>query len=204
MEIIQFLYYLSSPILVILAGIGLYQLKISKDNAKISAKRESMLVAAEQCKYLLSVTMPLTDKFELALEKNGITFFEDAVVEVEEDGYRVKAQMKNGELEKLDKLTSDSVAVYNSLESFATFFTSGVADEQLAFNSVGSAYCDVVKTYLPELLPFNEYGKHYNNIIELFSLWNRRLEAIETILEKQRVDEKMKKIDNKYIKPLGT
>ena len=79
-----------------------------------------------------------------------------------------------------------------------------MADEVLAFNSVGSAYCDVVKTYLPELVPFSQFGTYFNNVLELFILWNKRLESIETILEKQRIDKKMQKVSNKHIKPLGT
>ena len=79
----------------------------------------------------------------------------------------------NGDLksQKIIQLSSKSTAVYNALETFATFFVSGVTDEVLAYESIGHSYVDTIKCYLPDILLLNDDGKYFNNALELLFLW---------------------------------
>lgn len=204
MTLLETIYYLSSPVLVVIAGIGLWQLKIAKDNARTNAQRQAITLAAERCEHYLQRIIPLTDIYDEAIEKEGIKFFQNAKTEI--DGKKVKIIAERTEIddEKLNGLTNESLAVYNSLEAFATFFTSGAADEVFAFDSVGHSYVELVKDYLPDIILLNDNGKYFNNMLELFFLWNGRAEAMELLRNKESIEAKLKRVNNKFISPLGT
>ncbi len=204
MTIIETAYYLSGPALVVIAAIGLRQLKIAKDNARLTAKRESLTIAADRCDHFLKQIIPLVDAFDNALEQNSISFFEDAKVEVQGKRVRITAEWSESDMEKMDTLTDKYLPVYNSLEAFATFFTTGVADESVAFESVGHSYCDIVKEYLPDILPLSCDGRYYLNLLELYFLWNERVETIELRSQKRNIENRLKEINNRFIEPLGT
>ena len=70
---------------------------------------------------------------------------------------------------------------------FATFFVSGVADEVLAFESVGHSYVDTIKCYFPDILLLNDDGKYFNNALELLFLCNERIEALELNRSKGKI-----------------
>ena len=78
------------------------------------------------------------------------------------------------------------------MESFSTYFVSGVADENIAYLSLGSTFCYNMKKYAPILIPLNDNGRSYSATLRLYSIWGERLES--EILEKQKIeiDKKLK------------
>ena len=204
MSILEIAYYLSGPALVIIVAIGLWQLKIAKDTAKIAAKREALTIAADRCEYFLRTIMPLVDDFDNALEKENVTFFDNAKIEIEGNEITIDASCSEADFDKLQNMTDKGLSVYNSLEAFASFFTSGVADESIVFDSIGHSYCETVKQYLPDILPLCENGKNYRNLLSLFFLWNERYERMELLTQKESVESKLKRIKKKFIVPVGT
>lgn len=89
------------------------------------------------------------------------------------------------------------------MECFASFFTSKVADEEIAFRAIGKTYCDATKDLLPNLIIHSKKG-YFTNIIELFFLWNNRLKKQDLQKKQISLEKELLNIDNETIYPLGT
>lgn len=64
----------------------------------------------------------------------------------------------------------------NILEYFCMYFNTGVAAENVVYQSLHQSFLDVVKICYFDIAKFNETGKdkYYTNIIDLYNLWNTR------------------------------
>jgi hypothetical protein len=89
------------------------------------------------------------------------------------------------------------------MEVFSLFFISGVADEGVAFSSVGATFCYEVHKLLPDLVLKSDKD-HFKNLIRLFLLWNARMESRKLLEDKYKIESKLNSIDEKTIRPLGT
>jgi len=202
-EILEILYFLSGPTLVIVVVIGLRQLKISKDISRISAKRESYRLAAEQCGYYFTHTIPLQNELDKSIRDKKVTFFNESKVQI--NGGKIKIQYpKNTDLEQLINITPEILKVYNNMEAFSLFFISGVADDVIGFSSVGATFCYEVRKLLPDLMLSASKGEHFKNIMKLFLLWDARLQAEGIMRDKKALEAKLQAIDTKEIRPVGT
>ncbi len=206
-SILELTYFASGPLLFIVACIGLYQLKIAKDTARLNARRDSLRLAASECDYYHRQIIPLLNALDTAIQENGIVFFERSEVDVQGETIRVRPNLAKDELvkelEKLMTIIKETTEVFNAMEAFALFFVSGVADERVAFSSVGKTYCNSVKQYLPDLVPISQDGEYYQNIIKLFLIWNTRFEKQQLLKDKGRIEQQLAKVRDKFIRPFG-
>jgi hypothetical protein len=203
LQILQALYFLSCIGLFVVAIIGLKQLKIAKDTAKMNAKRESLKLANSQIHHYLTKVVDLQNILDSEIEKHNIKLYKNAKAIIKGDTITVKLNSDKHELKKLESIAEPLVNTLNSMESFATFFTSKLADEKIAFKAVGKTYCGSVKTLMPDIA-FHASRGHHTNILDLFLIWNNRIEQQKLREEKSSIEEKLLQIDNKPIKPLGT
>jgi hypothetical protein len=204
-EYLEIGYFLSAPLLLIAACIGLLQLKLTKDNARISAKREAYRLAAEQVSIFCNHIIPLQNKLDEKVQNENIIFLKASKVEIE--GSSVKIKYSHASIMKFldqdnEKIIDEFLDCFNSMEGFAIYFTNQIAYENAAFSSIGDSYCGSVKSYLPMLVLLNE-GKYFNNVLQLFFLWNKRLEKENLLQERTQLEQKINRIDGKFIDPLG-
>ena len=89
------------------------------------------------------------------------------------------------------------------MEAFALFFTTGAADEKVAFSSVGKTFYNTTYGPLPDIVQHIENG-HYNNIYKLFLLWHGRIESEKLLKEKNEIESRISKVNDRYISPYGT
>lgn len=206
--ILELIYFISGPILVIIAGIGLRQLKIAKDASRLQATRESLSLSADRCSHYISNIIPLVNNLSKSIKENDIKYFSLFEVSVNGDSIRISPkgskQDLNKEHDKLPTIISELLPVYNSLEAFSVFFTHRVADEEVAFSSVGHTFCYSVRNYLPDLFPYSRSTGHYKNLIKLFLIWNTRIESEKLKLDRQRIENELSKIEDKFVRPIGT
>ncbi len=194
-------YYLSTMVLLVVAIIGLKQLKISRENAKITATRESLKLANSQIHYYLTEIIKLQDLLFAEIDRLGIKLFDKAEVHIKDNSIKVNLKSAYKEREKIKDITC-LLDVFNAMESFSSFFTSGVADETTAFSSIGKTYCNTIKTLMPILIILAPGG--FTNIFKLFLLWNNRIEEQKLQDKKRNIENELSRIDNKIIYPLGT
>ena len=205
---LETLYYLAGILLLVVAWKGLGQIREAKNQVKeskkartLSSKREAYKIAADKCEYYMNSIIPLQDNLNKAIEDQGITFFKNWTAEIEGNVIKKnKGTIRNDEREKVMALPT--LQVFNSMEAFAIFFTSGVADENVAYLTVGRTYCETVKRYLAFLADLSDDG-YFKNVLTLFLTWENRFEKER--LEKERVllDAKLNKTTTTTIQPIG-
>ena len=202
--ILECLYFVSGAVIAAFAGIGLKQLSITKEASRLSAKRESFRLAAERCDYYLTHVIPLINLLHLAIKEHDIKFFEKTTVVVKGESVKVESQASRAEIEKVLLITKQSAAAFNAMESFATFFTSGVADETVGFDSVGHTFCHTTREFLPDLIVYTKDGEYYQSIIKLFFIWNSRIESQRIVKKREALTKRLEEINNQTIYPVGT
>jgi len=207
--VLELIYFVSAgPLLLIVAIIGLWQLKIAKDTARLQAKRAALSLSAERCEYYHTRVIPLINKLDQAVIKNDIKYFE--LCEFTIEGQEIKTHFNctpevfKTELEKSDVIVDEVTEALNAMEAFSVFFISKVADETIAFSSVGRTYCNTAKRYMADIVVATNHGGHYSNLLKLFLIWNSRHEAEQLMRDRKTIEKKLEKLERKCLLPVGT
>jgi hypothetical protein len=183
--------------------VGLRQLTIAKDNAKMNATREAYKLAADQCSYYLEHIIPLQNKLDKLIDDRKIEFFQKAKVTVGKDKIEVRNDSNKEFKEEIEPIAEDLLAVLNRMESFSIFFTSGVASESVAFSSVGATFCNTTISLLPIIARVSSDG-NFQNVQKLFFVWHARVQLEKLRLNKEMLEKQLIYIEEKNIRPIGT
>ncbi len=201
-------YYAAGITLAYLAYRGLAQIRLTKELATTNAKREAFKLAVTQCHfYAEDVVTSRARVVALATEK-GIDFPQPCsfkvskgeIVEVHTAGRNI--------IDECQKLDQELLLYMNRLEAFAMAFTSGVADEEVAYRETARAFCQT----FPETVPFIDHcRKHeiarYESTLQLYELWNNRLQSEALAKKKQDIEtaeDHLKGRQPAKIKTIGT
>lgn len=204
---LQYISYLSEIGLFVVSIIGLKQLTLTREIAKINAKRESVKLANDQISFYLTKIIDLQNALNVEIERNNISIYKKTHFTIKNNGVSIKVDTNEyeirKEIEKLDKIISYRLDVLNSMEIFASFFTSKVADEEIAFKAVGRTYCNTVEELMFDIARHVPEGYH-QDILDLFLIWNSRMQKRKLFIEKEGIESELNKIKSNVIKPLGT
>ncbi|WP_455288189.1 hypothetical protein [Vibrio parahaemolyticus] len=185
-----------------LAYKALDQIKVTKELAKVSSKREAYKVTADECKYYSEKIIPLIDNLDSRIEELDVQMFTKSKVKVENNKIAVSPYFQYDHHDSaMDKIASELIAVSNSLSDFATYFTLGIADEQLAYKTMSYTYCNTVKKYAPILI---RLAAKEDSVFQLFIIWNTRMEREKALDEKKKLEEKIKRSADITVNPIGT
>jgi hypothetical protein len=234
-SLIENLYFLSGPVLASLGFFILYQIKLAKKSIMLAdqqlkeaknylrtiSKREAATMSAKQIEAFIEITIPIGNELDSKRKEVDFPKFEGKIINFTNDEvFSWDIAFTKSYFEKMPSLDNIDLKLINSLEAFATYFTKGIADEEIAFSSIGRVYCGYVETYYPIislLRGSKQPQKYYNNLIELYRIWKSRFEKFqievelekskekikEEIIEFERIKEKASKT-TKTIKPVGT
>jgi hypothetical protein len=208
--ILELIYFVSGPFLAFVAILGLRQIKEArnqvieaKSSRILSAKRDAFKIAADKCTYYMEIIIPLMNNLDASIKEKKVTFFEKSVVTLGTDNIKLKPHPLT-EQEKETLYSLPLTELFNPLESFALFFTSGVADEQVGYLTIGHTYCNYIKEYLPILVILSKDRSHYNNIMRLFFIWQGRKEKQRLESEKKKIEKELSGNKEIIVKPIGT
>lgn len=203
-EVLEYIYFLSGPVIAVFAFKALGQIKVTREIAKINSRREAVKLATEECRYYSENIIPLINELEKKIEEFDVQIFSKSKVDVKSDKIDVLpfVDYKNYD-ESWEKISPYFGRVINSLSHFSTFFVSGVADESVAYNSLGTTYCYIIKRLSPVLVPIIA-DREENNAITLFYIWNNRKVKAEAIQQKIKLEERIESNHDTTIKPIGT
>jgi hypothetical protein len=199
--------WISGILIAVFAYLGLQQLKIAKDSITISSKRDAYKITADKVGAFADHIIPLINDLNEKVEKKKITFFSETEIKIEEKRIRVKTPKGEKHAKDLVSISKELSCLFNALEGFAIYFTSGVASEELAFTTVGIVYCESVKTYLPAIIISSENNKYYKHLLGLFFRWNKRISKMNlmNVLKSQKeIQQQLEKINDTSITPIGT
>ena len=204
-------------VLAIIGGFGLYQLvnarkqlvlaneqlEFAKEALKINSKRDAYSLTAECCDHYLTVVIPLLDKLDKKIESKGITFYKDAIVKVTGDGLSVENASPQKDADARMEIANHTLAALNAMEGFSVYFISGVAEESIAYETVGRTFVSTARRLAPEFLLYASEG-YFKNLTALFMRWSHRQEKQRLELEKLKLQNESDKISIASPKAIGT
>lgn len=209
-DIMEIVYFLSGPVIACIAYRALAQISEAKKQVAetkegriLSAKRDSYKIAADKCEYFMSTITPLIDSLNDALEEDSVKPLDDTMVSFEDDYVKVKSDFDK---EIFSRIIFDykGLHLFNLLESFSLFFTSGVAEDEIGFLTIGHSFCSPVKEYLPVIALLSSDGGHFQNVLNLYKIWNDRIEKDTLEQEKKKIENKLNQKKDIKINSIGT
>lgn len=194
---IEVLYFVAGIIVAITAILALKQIKIMKHTVEIQSKRDALTITSEQCVNYMTNIIRLQNEFNKSLKDNQIHFLEGWHVQLNDNEISLQ---HDGNIDFSDFEKMNYATVCNAMEAFATYFTSKVADENVAFNTLGTTYIHTTEKYMPILLRVNEDG-YFQNIVKLYLLWKKRMISIDLQTQQEKIKMKMEKYHSEIITP---
>ncbi|MCK9345239.1 MAG: hypothetical protein M0P64_03935 [Candidatus Pacebacteria bacterium] len=205
----------------IVALTALSSIKVAKDSIQISAKRDSVKYASDLVKFYLkdfvdASTSTYRYKSNINYKKSEFDtskgMKEFTIEEFREmyDPAKVKEILSiNLEQDRKNvEMLHLTLAERNLLETFSTPFISGVADEEIAFGSVGVSFCHSVENNWVEYCIVRtrkaEQFSYFQNTIKLYNIWNNRIKKFQLENNRADIEAEILRITNIKVKPIGT
>lgn len=208
-SLVENIYLLSGPVLALLGFAAIIQLKLTKKAIVISAKRSAAELASKQVEIYNKTIIPSQDKLFLMEEKNTMKRIKlkdlkkftnnelDARIDKETQNKIIKENIQN---------LHEILEILNSMEAFSIYFTKGVADEEIAYSSVGRTFCHSVENYSTDIcfLRKNDETSAFNNLVKLYSIWNSRVKSEKLSKELEAKKSELKNIYIDKVNIIGT
>ncbi|APD92954.1 hypothetical protein BM523_02440 [Alteromonas mediterranea] len=181
--IFELLYFISGLVVAAAAIYALKQIPLLKRTLRIQSKRDALKITSEQCDIYMSEIIPMQNVFHEAVKENKVTYFQGWDVSIEND--ELKVSRKTPPNMKGFSSILKTLNVLNKMESFSSYFTSNVADEVIAYHTVGTTFLSFTKELLPWVISCREDG-YYKNLTKLYIHWESR--RLNEQLMKQKLD----------------
>lgn len=198
--IAELLYFASGIGLVLFAYYGLQQIDVLKKTSAIQAKRDALRLTSEQCTLYFDKIVPLQNEFAKNIKAKNVKYFEGWTIEVKNGSIKVsrKSPANKTGLEEI----STGLLFLNHMEAFSVFFTSRVADERIAYDTLGKTFIGTCEHVMPWILLVREDG-YYKNIVNLYALWKTRMENERLMVERGLIEEKLSAVKISFHAPIG-
>lgn len=200
---LEILYFVTGgPALAYFAYLALQQIKVAKDVARKASMREAFRLSAEQTHIYITQIIPCINELNQFIKDEKLTFFTEATVNIEDEGIKVKHAEIDDATEQLMKSMKLLLDVVNRLETFSLYFISKVADEKVAYSSLGATFVHSVRELMPFLV-MSANNDHHKNIMGLFYIWHTRIEKEKLEKDKKSIEDKIKGMKTPVIVPIG-
>jgi len=198
-SIVENLYYLSGILLTISLLIGIYQLYLTKRVFKITSKRAAAEIAVKQIDIFTDKIVPLLNNLFEAEKKHGIT---KPKIEIRSFTRKhLVEKLKDSEFKRIkterEKVMLLSIETLNSLEAFSVYFVKKCADEEIAYSALGRTFCESIEGLYFDISFLRPEGREdsFQNIIDLFKIWNKRLKIEKLNTEKEVLNQQLKALN---------
>ena len=206
LQIAELIYFLTGgPVLAYIAFRALKQIEVTRETARTAALRDSIRLAGEQVRVFAIELLPRLDAVYKLIKREEFAFVANARLSVEGNRLVVTgaSALSPEGFDQLRPLLPQVLEALNQLETFAFYFTSGIADEQVAYSSVGAAYVSSVKDLVP-LMILTSDDEHHQATIKLFHLWRERREKAKLERDRAELEAKARALKPREILPIGT
>jgi hypothetical protein len=170
---------LSSIAVAAIAFRGLRSLRLTRKDMNDRAERESKLTAIHRLEELANTIIPMNTPILTAMQEHSIGVFlkagERPVFDPDPKDVLPAATWARG---LPDGQYVNILGFLNRLEAWCVYFTTGVADDTVAFGPVAPLLRAWVGQYYPVLLVERSAGRSGNfpNVIMLYKVWSARME----------------------------
>lgn len=209
-DFLEIVYFLSGPVIAFLAYKALGQIKIGKEQLEanqqalvINSRRDALKLTAQQIEVFNSVILNFHNILNNTIREHKLQLLKQYKVECKDGSIKVVPPKNLVPKEDLIKIVPEVANLANALESFSVAFTSQVANEKVAFNSIGAAYCSAIESVAPVILLAATDGKAYSSCLKLYFIWRQRIERDDLEKAKQELDKKLSSTEDITIKVFG-
>jgi hypothetical protein len=212
-SIVENIYLLSGPFLLIVSAFGLKQLKIAKDNIKINSKRQAITLSFDLCEKYERSLEEKCQIIERKMQELGINPNEIIQLNPSKLNHFTSEIISNNEfkktIENYDKLSKPLTDLANELEGFSIAFVKGIADEELAYDLQFTQFYHWSVMCLTEIYMTKNLNNKpveqilYSNLCEIYSIWKLRNEKEIIGRQVANLIKKESEIDSKTIIPIG-
>lgn len=202
--VLELLYYVAGIAIAVAAFWGLKQLRISKQIARTSAKREAIKFAAERCQYFADHTVEMASQFTAEYRRLGLQFLSKELQFVVHKGEITKHNFDERLLDtEIPRISKCYVGYMNTMEAFAIPFAAGVADDKLGFQETAHAFVQGVQMCMPGIFHQRKHnGPRYESTVRLYEHWNSQLAAQRLAPVMKSMEEIIKAAEKGSIKTL--
>jgi hypothetical protein len=207
-SLIENLYLLSGPIIAILATVGIFQLRLTKKAMILSSRRNAAQLATKQIEIYNNTIVPLQNKYFQISKANNIP---QVSIKIGEFNYEYLLEKLGSKkvreyITVRSKLNFPDKEVKYAMEAFSTYFINSVADEKIAFFSIGYSFCFWVEDHYFDIAWSLHKGEKYyfQNLISLYNLWSARIKKQDLSHKKEMIMKEINSISDTAIDPIGT
>lgn len=197
----------------ILLVIGLYfawkQLSVGIKDIQLRSRREAGMISIQEADKFANEIIPAFDEINrkfggLQRAPNKLDqFLPSEIHAVNQQKYKDRLSQMSGDLE------NNICALANKIESIATAFMKGIADEEVVFEAVAPVYCEMIEDiyffYCHYRRRENEINL-YQNTINLYGIWSARIEKTGLEINRKTLEKKLISATHRSspVIPLGT
>jgi hypothetical protein len=207
-SLIENIYLLSGPILALIGLTAIIQLRLAKKTITISSRREAAKLATNQVEVYHNRIIPLLNEIFDAKQKEKVDSIKIDIGEFNRETIFGKLGIEKAKKLSLErmKIINPILQAINAMEGFSIYFTKGVADEEIAFSSVGRTFCFTVEDLYFDIAICIKKGEEdsFQNIIGLYKIWSSRLKKEKLDKDKEEILNKLSKIKAEKVDPIGT
>ncbi len=232
-SLLENIYFFSGPILALLGLFIFFQIKLARNQLLIAkqqleesqrqlitySQRQAANLAADKVKEYTEI-LPLENKLNEELQKINYPKIKMAVKNFTNDETKEWDQnFSKAFLARPIEIIKLELDIINKLEAFSVCFVKGIADEKVAFNSIGRTFCNSITSLYPTITILRgsqNPNKYYEVLIQLYRRWAERLDSFTIEVENEKLSKELKdtiqkieklkdrSMDYDYIKPIGT
>jgi|GEM_PF-6752148 len=187
-------------------GIGilaLRQISVSKEIARTHSKREAYKIAAEQNKFYTDHVIAEYTHLMQAIINSGLDEPSEDDTSVSDGKIITTAKFSDEDTSILMSHINGLIALVNKIDVFSTYFTSGIADEELAYSMSGRVFIKKIKCLYPIIQKF-ELSEGYKHTLDLFIMWETRAKKERLHKKNSEIQSQLDLIKETNIRPIGT
>lgn len=193
--------HISGVLIAIAAIYGINQIRLMKVDMSTRSERAAKEKAIEYSEKYLQNYVISDMKFVSDYHEENLSPYDGPIGDFSPDSVPDKYI---DSAEKKYALGSWLPAV-NLLEAIASAFTKGIADEKVGFDIIGRTFCSTVahKYDVISLSRSDDVHPHYQDIVELYSIWSSRLSKAELEEARDDLEAKVSEIDEEEIEHIS-
>jgi hypothetical protein len=206
--ILELLYFASGLVIAVAAVWALSQIRLTKQIAKGNARRESVKLAADLCRYFAESVVAVWAKANDDYTKSGLKCLSVSPPQgqppfVIQDGEIVGHHFNLKQLAEDSPKFNSAINYLNALEAFAIPFAAGVADEDIGYRETARPFCQGVTVYMPVIFHLRATNAgRFESIVRLYATWSKRLAAEMTAPVMKVMQQLAQEAGKDRIKPL--
>lgn len=187
--------------------------EVARQDVRVRCQREAASLAAERCERFANETLPRAQRLLNEVQGFGVDLkqWESLPPRLDDPTFLRRAEVAAWltSVEANMCAVPPMTEVLNTLESFAIYFTSGAADEQIAYPAVGAIYCKWIEQFAPHLVAVRSKqvkgftSGPYKHAVELYETWSCRSRRESLTDVKAKTDAALRDTPDRRIPPVG-